>query len=43
MNPEPKLPQTATDSQAAAPNPGENDVPVPPKRPPPQAASPPAR
>jgi hypothetical protein len=43
MNPEPKLPQSATDSQAAAPNPGESDVPVPPKRPPPQAASPPAR
>src|SRR5665213_29956 len=42
MNPEPKLPRDATDAQAAAPNRGESDVPVPPKRPPAQAATPPA-
>jgi hypothetical protein len=43
MNAEPKLPKDATDAQAAAPNPGEGDVPVPPKRPQAQAATPPAR
>jgi hypothetical protein len=40
MNPEPKLPKDAADAQAAAPNRGESDVPVPPKRPPAQAATP---
>jgi hypothetical protein len=43
MNAEPKLPKDATDAQAAAPKPGESDVPVPPKRPQAQAATPPAR
>jgi hypothetical protein len=43
MNAEPKLPKDATDAQAAAPTPGESDVPVPPKRPQAQAATPPAR
>jgi hypothetical protein len=43
MNAEPKLSSDATDAQAAAPTPGESDVPVPPKRPPAQAATPPAR
>jgi hypothetical protein len=43
MNAEPKLPRDAADTQAAAPTPGESDVPVPLKRPPAQAAPPPAR
>jgi hypothetical protein len=43
MNAEPKLPQDATGAQAAAPAPSESDVPVPPKRRPAQAATPPAR
>jgi hypothetical protein len=41
MNAEPKLPKDATDAQAAAP--GDSDVPVPPKRRPAQAPTPPAR
>jgi hypothetical protein len=43
MNAEPKLPKDATDAQAAAPAPGETDVPSPPKRPQTQAVAPPAR
>ena len=43
MNPEPSLPKGAADAQAAQPDGEAAGVPVPPKRPQPQAATPPAR